>query len=196
MKNLVLIVIDLVQDYFDPALWPTSQLPEARQRLVTATNELATLFGAQNFPIIWFRQEFAPDLSDAFLHLQRSGKPYAIQGTAGCQLLSELQIKPEDRILVKKRYSAFYQTELDAVLGDLQPQTLVLAGITTAWCIRATAVDAYQRDYCVLLAQDAMAGFTERDHLESLSAMNGVVGTALSNAEIANILGSVRTTVK
>lgn len=196
MNNLVFIVIDLVRDYFDSGLWPASQLPEARQRLVTATNELAALFRAKNFPIIWFRQEFLPDLSDAFLHVRRSGKPYAIRGTPGCQLLPELQVAPEDILLVKKRYSAFYQTELDAVLGDLQPQTLVLAGITTAWCVRATAVDAYQRDYCVLLAQEAIAGFTERDHLESLSAMNGLVGTVLSNAEIANMLGSVRTTLK
>jgi nicotinamidase-related amidase len=185
MKTMALIVIDMVQDYFNPALWPNSHLPEMRQRLVKATNELAALFHTKNLPIIWFRQEFAPDLSDAFLHVKRSGKPYAIQGTAGCQLLPELQVAPDDRILVKKRYSAFFQTELDAVLGHLQPHTLVLAGITTAWCVRSTAVDAYQRDYRVLLAQEAMAGFTERDHLESLNAMNGLVGTALSNAELA-----------
>ncbi len=191
MKTIVLIVIDLVQDYFNPALWPNSHLPEMRQRLVEATNELTALFRAKKFPIIWFRQEFAPDLSDAFLHVKHGGKPYAIQGTAGCQLLPELQVAPEDRILVKKRYSAFFQTELDAVLGHLQPYTLVLAGITTAWCVRSTAVDAYQRDYRVLLAQDAMAAFTERDHLESLNAMNGLVGTVLSNAEIANRLEGV-----
>src|SRR5688500_17636208 len=106
MKLMVLIVIDLVQDYFNPALWPNSHLPESRQRLVTAANELAALFRAQNLPIIWFRQEFAPDLSDAFLHVKQSGKLYAIRGTAGCQLLPELQVAPEDRILVKKRYSA------------------------------------------------------------------------------------------
>lgn len=188
MKTIILIVIDLVQDYFNPALWPTSHLPEMRQRLVKATNELAALFHAKNLPIIWFRQEFAPDLSDAFLHVKHSGKPYAIRGTAGCQLLPELRVAPEDRILVKKRYSAFFQTELDAVLGQLQPHTLVLTGITTAWCIRSTAVDAYQRDYRVLLAQEAMAGFTERDHLESLNAMNGLLGTALSNADLARLL--------
>lgn len=196
MKTMVLIVIDLVQDYFNPALWPNSQLPESRQRLVTATNELAAPFRAKNLPIIWFRQEFAPDLSDAFLHVKFSGKSYAIQGTAGSQLLPELQVAPEDRILVKKRYSAFYQTELDAVLGRIQPQTLVLAGITTAWCVRSTAVDAYQRDYRVLLAQDAMAGFTARDHLESLNAMNGVVGAAFSNTSIAAILESALPTWK
>jgi nicotinamidase-related amidase len=67
---------------------------------------------------------------------------------------------------------------------------LVLAGITTAWCVRSTAVDAYQRDYRVLLAQDAMAGFAARDYLESLRAMNGVVGTAFSNTSIAGILES------
>ncbi len=196
MKNMMLIVIDLVQDYFNPALWPNSHLPESRQRLVTATNELAALFRARDFPIIWFRQEFAPDLSDAFLHVKHSGKPYAIRGTAGCQLLPELQVAPEDCILVKKRYSAFFQTELDVVLGQLQPHMLVLAGITTAWCVRSTAVDAYQRDYCVLLAQDAMAGFTERDHLESLTAMNGMVGTALSNTAIAEILDATKTRQK
>lgn len=187
---MVLIIIDLVQDYFDTTLWPNSRIPEARPRLVQANNELVALFRAKSLPIIWFRQEFAPDLSDAFLHVKHSGNPYAIRGTAGCQLLPELAVAPEDRILVKKRYSAFFQTELEAVLDQLQPATLVLAGITTAWCVRSTAVDAYQRDYRVLLAQDAMAAFTEHDHIESLRAMDGLVGTSLSNADIARLLES------
>jgi len=104
---MILILIDLVQDYFNPALWPDSRLPEARQRLVNATNELVGFFRAKHLPIIWFRQEFAPDLSDAFLHVRASGKAYAVRGTTGCQLLPELQVSPEDRILVKTRYSAF-----------------------------------------------------------------------------------------
>ena len=187
---MILLIIDLVQDYFQTALWPNSTLPEARPRLVQAANELVAVFRAKQLPIIWFRQEFAPDLSDAFVHVKQSGKRYAIRGTAGCQLLPELAVAPEDRILIKKRYSAFFQTELDTVLDRLQPETLVLAGITTAWCVRSTAVDAYQRDYRVVLAQDAMAAFTDHDHVESLRAMDGLVGTALSNASIAQMLKS------
>lgn len=49
---MVLIVIDFAQDYFNPALWSNSQLPETRQRLVKATNELAALFLSKNLPII------------------------------------------------------------------------------------------------------------------------------------------------
>jgi len=187
---MVLIVIDLIQDYFNPALWPKSELPGARARLVEATNELTAFFHAHKLPVLWFRQEFVPDLSDAFLHVRQNKKPYAVQGTIGCQLLPELKVTPEDRILVKKRYSAFFRTELDAVLGHMHPQLLVLAGITTPWCIRSTATDAYQRDYRVLLAREAMAAFTARDHFDSLQAMHGLIGNAFSNAEIADYLKS------
>jgi len=68
--------------------------------------------------------------------------------------------------------------------------TVILAGITTPWCVRSTAVDAYQREFDVILASDCMAAFDEASHVESLTAMDGYIATSLRNAEIEQRLDS------
>ena len=185
--DTVLIIIDMVQDYFNADLWPGSRIPEERGRLVKNTNALSTQLRAFDVPVIWFRQEFLPDLSDAFQHMRRDNRRYAIKGTAGPLLLPELDVAEDDVVLVKKRYSAFYGTVLDDVLRKMNAQTLVLAGITSAWCVKSTAVDAYQRDYQLIFAKECMAGFSEKEHLDAVESMHSLLGPALTNGEIVEL---------
>jgi nicotinamidase-related amidase len=184
----VLLVIDLIEDYFDADLWPNSQLPQARMRLAKKTHELVAWCRQEGVPIIWVRQEFQPDLSDAFRHVRASGKRYAIRDTPGVALLSELDVSDTDHFVAKQRFSAFYQTNLDDILAELGARTLIMAGITTAWCVRSTAVDAYQRDYQVVLASDCMDGFTHAEHEASLNAMDGYLGPCLSNDDLGTVM--------
>src|SRR5215470_6874104 len=125
------IVIDLLNDYF------RQQGPLAAQRdqLVASVNRLAAAFRQAGQPIVWVRQEFAPDLSDAFLRARRENHRVTIAGTDGCELLPELVRHASDRVLVKKRYSAFFGTDLDETLAILRPVTLVLASINTHACV-------------------------------------------------------------
>jgi maleamate amidohydrolase len=82
-------------------------------------------------PHIWVRQEFQPDLSDAFLEMRAKGTPITIKGTPGCQIVPELPIGPSEIVIVKKRYSAFFGTDLDQTLRELKPDAIILAGINT-----------------------------------------------------------------
>jgi nicotinamidase-related amidase len=59
-------------------------------------------------PIVWVRQEFQADLSDAFLEVRAKGISITIKGTPGCQIIPELPIRPSEIVIVKKRYSAFF----------------------------------------------------------------------------------------
>ncbi len=183
-NHTAVVVIDLLRDFFDPEIWPDSLIPQSRQSLVKNTNELVSYCRSKQVTVIWFKQEFKPDLSDAFLHMRRSGKKYTISGTDGCEILPELDVLPEDYILFKSRFSAFFRTRLDELLGKHDINQLILAGITTAWCIRSTAVDAYQRDYDIFIAKDCIAAFNEKDHRDSVQAMDGYIATFLSNSEI------------
>lgn len=103
-------------------------------------NCLATVFRQARQPIVWVRQELAPDLSDAFLRARRENHRVTIAGTDGCELLPELERHASERVLVKKRYS-FFGTDLDETLAVLRPVILVLAGINTHACVRTTAID-------------------------------------------------------
>jgi len=174
----VLLVIDMLNDFF-----AEGPLEVRRAALVRAINELVALFRARNLPIIWVRQEFAPDLHDAFLALRDSGTPLTIAGTAGCQILPELDVRPGDRFVVKKRYSAFFGTDLDEVLASFRPRALVLAGVNTHACVRMSAIDAYQRDFRVVIASDCVASYDEEHHRITMRYLAGRM-LMLSNAEL------------
>jgi nicotinamidase-related amidase len=141
-------------------------------------------------PVIWIRQEFSEDLSDAFPQMRRKGIRVTIAGTAGARLLSDLERAANDYQIIKKRYSAFFKTELDAHVARLQANPLVLAGINTHACIRATAIDAYQRDLDVIIAKDCVGSYDEEHHRITLRYLDGKVARVLSNAEIARRLPS------
>jgi nicotinamidase-related amidase len=141
MKRPALIVIDMLNDFLDQ--WPAAE----RKRLLTSTQELVAMMRGKGLPVIWVRQEFEPDLSDAFPEMRTKGIHITMKGTPGCQIVPELEVAAGDPAVIKKRYSAFFGTNLDQILAALQPDALILAGINTHACIRMAAIDAYQRDW-------------------------------------------------
>ena len=178
----VLIVIDMLSDFM--ADWE----PGRRRQLVQSINELVAIFRDHSRPIIWVRQEFEPDLSDAFPEMKAKGIHTVIKGTPGCQILPELSVSPSDTVLVKKRYSAFFGTELDEKLALLMPDAIVLAGVNTHACIRTTAIDAYQRDWPVVLALDCIGSYDREHHEISLKYMKDKIAAVLTNEEIESAL--------
>ncbi len=158
--------------------------PAARDSLIRSVNALAHVMRGRGCPVIWVRQEFEEDLSDAFLEMRRKNIHITIRGTRGCEIPRELEVDPADHVLVKKRYSAFYETNLDGILAGLKADTLVLAGINTHACVRTTAIDAYQRDWPVIIAADCVDSYDREHHEVSLRYMKGSIGSVLSNPEI------------
>jgi nicotinamidase-related amidase len=182
MKEPALIVIDMLNDFLQT--WPLA----SKQRLVQSTNALVDIVRNRRRPVVWVRQEFRPDLQDALPEMRAKGIRITIQGTPGCQIASELAVDPSDIVLIKKRYSAFYGTSLDQVLADLRPDGLILAGINTHACIRMAAIDAYQRDWEVILAADCVDSYDREHHDISLRYMKGKIASLMSNDEIRGML--------
>ena len=173
-----MIVIDMLNDYFSS--WDV----ERREQLVAAINDLVSLFHRSSAPVLWVRQEFEPDLQDAFPEMRAKGIHITIKGTSGCQILSDLVVAPSDLVIVKKRYSAFFGTNLGDVLDQLHPDSIVLAGINTHACIRMTAIDAYQRGWPVILASDCIDSYDRTHHDITLRYLKDKIGVLLNNHEI------------
>ena len=186
-RRYLLLIIDLLNDYFRPQ----SPLAAQRDQLTETANRLAAAFRRAQQPVVWVRQEFAPDLSDAFLRARRENHRVTIAGTSGCELLPELERHPSDKVLVKKRYSAFFGTDLAETLAALQPVTLVLAGINTHACVRMTAIDAYQRDYDVLIASDGVASYDAEHHEVTRRYLEAGIARFVPSDEIAKMLATL-----
>jgi nicotinamidase-related amidase len=185
MERPALIVVDMLNDFFQE--WE----PEPRQELVQSINELTDLMRSVDHTVIWVRQEFSPDLSDAFPEMREHGIKMTIKGTPGSQLLPELTVSPADLKVVKKRYSAFFGTDLDFELARTQPDSVIVAGINTHACVRMTAIDAYQRDWKVVLAGDCVASYDREHHDISLKYMDGKIAQVMSNEQIRDALALV-----
>src|ERR1700760_3877318 len=97
----------MLVDFLDR--WPVGE----RVALVAAIHTLVDGFRAAGHPVVWVRQEFAPDLSDAFREMKRDDIRITIAGTAGARIVPELTPGADDLQILKKRYSAFFGTPLD-----------------------------------------------------------------------------------
>jgi isochorismate hydrolase len=111
-----------------------------------------------------------------------------IAGTAGCELLPELEHSPADPMIVKKRYSAFFGTDLDARLSKIRPDILVIAGVNTHVCVRMTAIDAYQRDYHVIVAAECVASSDLEHHQVTLRYLDGNIARVVPTADVISLI--------
>ena len=109
------------------------------------------------------------------------GIQITIKGTNGSQIAPGLDVARSDPVVVKKRYSALFMTDLENVLQLLEPEQLVLAGINTHACLRMTAFDRYQRDWKVIVASDCVDSY-DREHQEiSMKYMKDKIASIMTN---------------
>lgn len=177
--NPVFVFVDLLEDFFSKP-----PLSERRGAISCAVNELASFARENDLPVIWVRQEFEPDLSDAFQSMRETGTRITIRGTTGCDIIMEVERKPNDVEVVKKRYSAFFGTQLDQLLESVHCSHLIIGGVNTHACVRATAVDAFQLDYSVILAIDSIASYDDEYHRESIRYLAQSIGQPMSNGAL------------
>lgn len=112
-----------------------------------------------------------------------------IKGTLGPQILEELVRFESDAEIVKKRYSVFYGTNLDALLEELGMDSLVLAGVNTHACIRTAAIDAYQRDFDVKIVRECVASKDLMHHEITMDYLDGGIATVVTLGEIGKQFG-------
>ena len=110
---------------------------------------------------------------------------HAIRRTKGAEVIPELPIGEKDYVISKRRYSSFFQTDLDLLLKELGVDTVVITGLHTHMCCRHTGADAYQNNYEVIFAKEATNAFTEEDYQYGLKYAKECYGApSLSNKEL------------
>ena len=170
----VLLVIDMQNDFVLEGA--VMQVPEARNQVP----EIEKLIGKcreLGVPVIYTIQEtdalFCPLEIAAFPHLKDSGMR---KDTQGQHVIDELAPSPEDMIIKKRRFSAFYQTDLEIILrcirgGINRVDTVIICGTVTNICCESTARDAFFRDYKVVFGTDICSARTPESHNATLVNM-------------------------
>ena len=178
-----IVVIDMQNDFFQK-----KRLLEQKDLLTDKISELINLARKKNAPIIWIRQMWKSDLSDSPKHIRESGKGYVLENSKGSKLIEGLLKLDGDYEIVKTRYSGFFQTDLENLLQKLKVDTLIICGINTHACVRMTAIDAWQKDYDIVIAKDCVGSYDNEHHKVTMKYFEPVIAKVITNKEIREIL--------
>ena len=111
-------------------------------------------------PVVYANDSFLPDDP---LFLGRL-KPHSLQGTPGAEVIAELKPEAGDLVMPKRRFSAFFKTDLDKTLRAWGIDTVAVCGVTTTFCVLTTALDALAHDFQAVILEDAAAAHKREVH--------------------------------
>ena len=179
-ENSALLVVDMINGFTDSACPLGTDCPD----VVSANVELLMAFRDRGLPIFFTTVVYDNDQqATVFRHkvpalnvLQRGSHWVSIDAAMG-----RLETEP----LIEKHWpSAFHETDLDGQLRALGVDSLVVTGLTTSGCVRASAVDGLQNNYQVVVAKEAVGDRNPAAHEANLFDLNAKYADVISVAEI------------
>jgi maleamate amidohydrolase len=155
------LVVDFSCGFTDPECALGSDLSaeiEATRRLLDAARE-------KGLPVIFTTIGFEPSLKDGGLWLQKVPSLGDLQlGGRWVEIDPRLERRPEETVIVKKGASAFFGTNLAAVLISQRVDSVIMCGATTSGCVRATAIDLLQYGFPTLVPRECVGDRARAPH--------------------------------
>jgi ureidoacrylate peracid hydrolase len=190
--RVALVVVDMQNDFCHPeGVFARAglRIPH-RSDLVARVNQLVLAARAAGQVVVWVRTEWTDEASVGLL-AERS--PFLADeglraGTWGSELVGALDPEPTDHHIVKTRFDAFLRTPLADLLEELGVGTLVVTGVRTDFCVESTVREAFFRDYRVAVAREAVAGYVDELHENSLRVMGTVFADIVDNRAAIAVL--------
>ena len=159
-----LLVIDMQKFFLDPT---SPSFTCGGLAILPTLKQLIQAFREANRPVIYTCHVHHPDNIDAGI-MEWWWEGMCIEGSEQSKIHDDITPLPNEKVIFKHRYSAFYNTDLETVLRCLKVEYLVISGIMTNLCCESTARDAYYRDYRVFFLADGTGSINEEMHLASL----------------------------
>ncbi len=162
MKPAV-IVVDMLKDNLKES--PRNPYLQEGRDIIPNLQRLLEESRKREFPIVFACDSF---LKDDFIFKGRM-KVHSLRGTKGSEVVDDLKPAPTDIILPKRRFSAFFKTDLDQTLRTLGVDTIIVTGITTEVCVLITVMDGLSHDFSAIILEDCSASRKKEFHQGCLS---------------------------
>ena len=191
----VLIIIDIQAETFLDDLENDDRaidcMPDYAARMLKA-REAIDKARECGIPVVFIQEAHRPDLVDFGRELDGEEDVHCVEGNPGTEIaVKEMGFLPNDYLIKKRRYSAFFGTDLEILLKGLKADTLLLCGGLTDVCVHYTFVDAHQHDYFCRVIEDCVAGSSVDAHEASLKAMEYLQrGARRSLDEVLDAIGA------
>lgn len=164
-----LLVIDMLNDFIDED-GALSVGPQGKA-IIGVIKERINDFREHDYPVVFICDNHEKNDKEFEMF-----PPHCIAGTYGAEIIEDLDVKDDDKIIVKRRYSAFFGTDLDLYLRENKVDEIFLAGVCTNICLLYTAADARNLAYKVNIYEDGVASFDEEAHNFALKEAKNTLG--------------------
>lgn len=127
-----------------------------------------------DIPVVWIQEVHKPHMQDIGRELDGSEGAHCIEGWPGTEIATGLGPIEGEFHVKKRRYSAFFGTDLDIILKSYGVDSLILIGGFTDICVLYTAVDAHARDFRLAVASDVLLGSSDQAHDDAIRMMTSL----------------------
>ncbi|HXG50116.1 MAG TPA: isochorismatase family cysteine hydrolase [candidate division Zixibacteria bacterium] len=185
-----LLVVDVQNDFVSPEGSAAKRGEDVTAALAMVPRLIRLIDEARRvgLTVVYIRtthSEWTDTPSWVYRSSQRSGLNTCREGTWGAEFYDGIAPRPSERVVIKHRYSAFINTDLNTVLRARGIESVLVTGVATNVCVETTARDAYMYDYYVTLIEDCSAAYDPKLHLATLENIRRHFGLVASSEEIA-----------
>lgn len=190
-RRTALVVVDLQNGFMRADI--SHAYCEMAQHVVPQVNRLAAALRDRGGKVFWIQNTFDARSEREWSVLEEMATPTArarraaamSEGTEGHKLWPGLDVRPEDRVVRKYRFSAFIQgsSALPELLRAEGLDTVLITGTVTNVCCESSARDAMMLNFRTVMVSDGCAAVTDEEHAASLIGFHLMFGDVLTTEE-------------
>ena len=168
------------------------------QQIIPKLKDLITICRKHNVPVFYtqaVRETSGIDLltrTHKILPKAREERikkrPICVRGTWDAKIVDEVKPTNKDHVVIKRRDSAFQDTETEVWLNSLQVNTLIFCGIDTSICVETSLRDGFNRGYDVILISDATASTNFRHYKTTIEHVKEYYGLVMKAKEMEKLM--------
>lgn len=151
---------------------------------VAATARLLAAFRARGLPACFTTVAYRDPAQASVFRARLPALEILQAGSHWVRIDERLAPAPDEPVFEKHFASGFHGTRLAAWLREVAADSVVVTGLTTSGCVRATAVDALQHDYPVVIAREAVGDRDAAAHVANLHDLHAKYADVLAVEEI------------
>jgi len=187
-EDPAVLVVDVVRAYLDPA----SPLYAGVEDAVASAARIVAAARDAGVPVVFSRVEFAPGGADGGVFYRKVPALRVLDAGSPLAGFPDDPRPRDDEVVVTKQYaSAFFGTSLASTLTATGIDTVVIVGLSTSGCVRATAVDALQHGFAPIVVRDAVGDRDDRPHEANLFDLDAKYADVVSEDEVLAALATI-----
>jgi maleamate amidohydrolase len=175
-----LVLVDMMKGFTDPSC----PLGSEAEPVVAANQQLLDAFRAKNLPVFFTRVVYDNPSQGRAFRVRVPALEFLQRGSPWTEFDDRLAPLSGEVIIEKHYASAFFGTDLATQLSKSRADCLIVTGLTTSGCVRATVVDALQHDYAVFVPREAVGDRNPSAHAANLHDMHAKYGDVCGVSDV------------